>query len=121
MRIALTPVKSPHMHEFVIEFKGYYGDADVYVSDSQSYAVDSLIDSDIVGKLVKAFDAMERYENDPREFPSLIPHWDDEELFLYEVIPYNADMFDQYLRINSYTIFYYDYSGYKFLVTAKKD
>lgn len=116
MRIKLTPVKAPYYNKFVVEFKDFYGDGDVHIVGYQDYPVDSIIDSAIVGKLIESFDAMKEYKNDPRKFPSLIPHWEDEDIYLYDIIPYNADMFDQHLQIEKYSIMYYDYSGNKFLV-----
>lgn len=116
MKIKLVSTESQYKHKFVIEFKGFYGDIDGKDSGEQAYEVDSIQDSLIVEKLRTAFDAMSDMTNDTRGFPEIIPFWEDEDIFLYDIVPYNADFFDSYMRVSDYEIYYYDYSGNKFRV-----
>jgi len=119
MKIKLVPTESQYKHKFVIEFKGYYGDMDGKDSGEQAYDVDSIQDSLIVEKLRTAFDVMSDMTNDTRGFPEIIPFWEDEDTLIYDIVPYNADYFDSYMRVSDYEIYYYDYSGNKFRVMAK--
>jgi len=119
MKIKLEPTESQHKHKFVVEFDGYFGDMDISRSGEQAYEVDSIHDSTIVEKLMTAFDAMSDMTNDTRGFPEIIPFWEDEDIFLYDVVPYNADYFDSYMRVSVYGIYYYDYSGNKFRVMKR--
>lgn len=121
MKIKLVPTESRYNHKFVVEFKGYYGDMDGKDSGEESYEVDSIQDSKLVEKLVTAFDAMSDMTNDTRDFPKIIPFWEDEDVFICEIVPYNADFFDSYLRISGYEIYYYDFSGNKFRVMPAKE
>lgn len=116
MKIKLIPTKAQHYHKFVIEFDGYFGDADIHKSVQQVYEVDSIQESKIVEKLVAAFDAMSDTKNKTRKFPEIIPFWEDEDIYLYDIVPYDTDFFDSYMRVSSYGIYYYDYSGNKFRV-----
>lgn len=116
MKIKLEPVEAQYHHKLVVEFDGYFGDGDLHMKEEQAYEVDSIQDSTIIEKLIKAFDCMSDLKIDTREFPKFVPFWEDEEIYLYDVVPYNADMFDSYLRISNYGIYYYDFSGNKFRV-----
>lgn len=116
MKIKLVPEEPRYTHKFVIEFNGYYGDMDGKDSGEQAYDVDSIQNSTLVEKLVAAFDAMSDMTNDTRGFPKTIPFWEDEDTFIYDIVPYNADYFDSYMRVSDYEIYYYDYSGNKFRV-----
>jgi len=121
MKIQLVPTESRHNDKFVVEFTGYYGDMDGKDIGEQAYEVDSLQDSKLIEKLVAAFDAMSDITNDTRGFPEIIPFWEDEDTFLYDIIPYNADFFDSYMRVSDYEIYYYDFSGNKFRVMPAKE
>ena len=116
MKIKLVKTEAPHIHKFVVEFEGYWGDADIFEKREQVYEVDSIQESIIVGKLMEAFCCMSAERIDSRKYPSLVPFWEDEETYLYDVIPYNADQFDAYLHVTKYAIYYYDFSGNKFHV-----
>ena len=120
MKIKLVPTESQYKHKFVIEFKGFYGDMDGKDSGEQAYEVDSIQDSTIVQKLRTAFDAMSDMTNDTRGFPETVPFWEDEDTSIYDIIPYNADFFDSYMRVSNYGIYYYDSSGYKFRVVPRE-
>jgi hypothetical protein len=114
MKVVLHPQTETNPKDTLfVQFKGYYGDMDGSDTGEIELPGETLNDLDMLSKIEKAFDALvATYERD--DYSETIPFWD--ELFLDEYIPYNA-MLEDTLKVESYSIVYYDVDGNCFTVS----